>query len=113
VLVWLTRGHVGAAQRLHALPAWRISAVTYIELAQGCRDQAELARPTSSTSRPSKGWPSRRSCLELRTAAAAETKGKTWYRAPAATAIEHQLPVLTANVKHFGAVQGLGVEVSP
>jgi hypothetical protein len=24
----------------------------------------------------------------------------------AATAIEHQLPVLTASVKHFGAVQG-------
>jgi hypothetical protein len=28
----------------------------------------------------------------------------------AATAIEHQLPVLTANVRHFGAVQGLIVE---
>jgi hypothetical protein len=31
VLVWLTRGHVGAAQRLHALNSWRISVVTYIE----------------------------------------------------------------------------------
>lgn len=39
VLVWLTRGHVGAAERLHALQEWRISAVTYIELAQGCRDK--------------------------------------------------------------------------
>lgn len=28
----------------------------------------------------------------------------------AATAIERQLPVLTANVKHFGAVAGLTVE---
>ena len=27
VLVWLTRGHVGAAKRLHALPGWRSSAV--------------------------------------------------------------------------------------
>ena len=44
VLVWLTRGHVGAAKRLHAIKVWRISAVTYIELAQGCRDKAELAR---------------------------------------------------------------------
>jgi hypothetical protein len=44
VLVWLTRGHVGAAKRLHALDPWRISTVTYIELAQGCRDKAELAR---------------------------------------------------------------------
>ncbi len=28
----------------------------------------------------------------------------------AATALDHGLPVLTANVKHFGAVQGLKVE---
>jgi predicted nucleic acid-binding protein len=28
----------------------------------------------------------------------------------AATAIEHQMPVLTANVKHFSAVAGLTVE---
>ena len=28
----------------------------------------------------------------------------------AATALEHGLPVLTANVMHFGAVQGLKVE---
>ena len=44
VLVWLTRGHPGAAQRLHEISPWRISVVTYIELAQGCRDKAELAR---------------------------------------------------------------------
>ena len=28
----------------------------------------------------------------------------------AATALDHGLPVLTANVKHFGAVEGLKVE---
>ena len=44
VLVWLTRGHVGAAQRLQSVNPWRISVVTYMELAQGCRDKAELAR---------------------------------------------------------------------
>ena len=44
VLVWLTRGHAAAAQRLHQITPWRISVVTYIELAQGCRDKAELAR---------------------------------------------------------------------
>ena len=44
VLVWLTRGHPAAAERLHAIDPWRISVVTYIELAQGCRDKAELAR---------------------------------------------------------------------
>lgn len=45
VLIWLTRGHVGAAQRLGQINTWRISVVTYMELAQeGCRDKAELAR---------------------------------------------------------------------
>lgn len=33
-----------AAQRLNAIDPWRISAVTYMELAQGCRDKAELGR---------------------------------------------------------------------
>ena len=44
VLVWLTRGHPAAAERLHQINPWCISVVTYMELAQGCRDKAELAR---------------------------------------------------------------------
>lgn len=28
VLIWMTRGHAGAASRLQAIQAWRISAVT-------------------------------------------------------------------------------------
>ena len=28
----------------------------------------------------------------------------------AATALQHELPVLTANTKHFGPVQGLTIE---
>ena len=35
VLIWMTRGHTGATVRLQALMPWRISAVTYMELAQG------------------------------------------------------------------------------
>ena len=37
-------GHTGAAQRLQEINPWRLSVVTYMELAQGCRDKAELAR---------------------------------------------------------------------
>lgn len=37
VLIWMTRGHAGAASRLQSIPAWRISAVTYMELAQSAR----------------------------------------------------------------------------
>lgn len=38
----MTRGHAGATVRLQAVLPWRISAVTYMELAQGCRNRHEL-----------------------------------------------------------------------
>lgn len=44
VLIWMARGHAGATTRLQALVPWRISAVTYMELAQGCRNKQELER---------------------------------------------------------------------
>jgi len=44
VLIWMMRGHAGAAQRLQSISTWRISAVTYMELAQGCRNKQELAQ---------------------------------------------------------------------
>jgi len=115
VLVWFTRGHVGAAQRLHALPTWRISAVTYIELAQGCRDKAELARLK-------KGLAARNTEIIQITPAisqqAAElidtlTLSHGMRLADAligATAIELQATLITANVKHFSAVEGLAIE---
>ena len=42
ILIWLTRGHAGAQAVLDKIKPWRISSVTYIELAQGCRNQQEL-----------------------------------------------------------------------
>ena len=44
VLICMTRGHMGAAARLQTILPWRISAVTYMELAQGCRNKQELER---------------------------------------------------------------------
>ena len=115
VLVWLTRGHVGAAQRLHALPTWRISAVTYIELAQGCRDKADLVRLK-------KGLAARNTEIVPITPAISERAVELIDR-PAlshgmrladaligATAIEINATLITANVKHFGAVEVLKVE---
>jgi hypothetical protein len=115
VLVWLTRGHVRAAERLYALPAWRISAVTYIELAQGCRDKGELARMK-------KGLLVRRTEIMPITPAIsgraadlidnlALSHGLRLADALiGATAIELNATLITANVKHFGAVQGLACE---
>lgn len=115
VLVWLTRGHVGAAQRLHALNPWRISVVTYIELAQGCRDKTELARLK-------KGLAARQTevlqvtpaisqrAAELVDALALSHGMRLADALIGATAIEHGLTLITANVKHFGAVSGLQIE---
>ena len=44
VLIWMTRGHAGAAAKLQTMMPWRISAVTYMELVQGCRNKDELMR---------------------------------------------------------------------
>jgi predicted nucleic acid-binding protein len=115
VLVWLTRGHVGAATRLHALHTWRISAVTYIELAQGCRDKAELARLK-------KGLAARNTEMVPITPAISERAAELIDRLAlshgmrladaliGATAIELQATLITANVRHFGAVDGLDIE---
>ena len=115
VLVWLTRGHVDAAQRLHELNSWRISVVTYIELAQGCRDKAELARLK-------RGLAARRTevlqitptisrhAAELVDALALSHGMRLADALIGATAIEHGLALITANVRHFGAVSGLQIE---
>ena len=115
VLVWLTRGHLGAAQRLQDISPWRISAVTYMELAQGCRDKIELARLK-------KGLAARNTeVLPLTPAISSRavdlidslslSHGLRLADALiASTAIEHELNLLSANAKHFGAVDGLRLE---
>ncbi len=115
VLVRLTRGHIGAAQRLHALPVWSISAVTHIELAQRCRDKAELAWLK-------KGLAARRTEIVPITPAITERAAELidtlalshgMRLADAligATAIGNQATLLTANLKHFSAVESLQIE---
>ena len=115
VLVWLTRGHVGAAQKLHALPVWRISAVTYMELAQGCRDKTELARLK-------KGLAARGTEILPITPEISERAAELIDRLAlshglrladaliGATALEHMTTLVTANIKHFTAVEGLTID---
>lgn len=116
VLIWMTRGHAGAAARLQALKPWRISAVTYIELAQGCRSKQELAQikrgfaVASAQILPISAAISDRAMQLIDTYAL--SRGLQLGDALiAATALEHNLTVLTANGKHFTPVDGLQVEV--
>ena len=115
VLVWLTRGHPLAAERLQAVNPWRISVVTYIELAQGCRDKAELARLKNGLAARQTEVLPLTSAISQRAAVLIDELALSHGLRLAdaligATAIEHQATLLTANVRHFSAVAGLRIE---
>lgn len=115
VVIWLTRGHHGAAARLQQLTPWRISAITYIELAQGCRNKTELERLK-------KGLAQRGAEILPLTPAISEramrlidqhvlSSGLQLADAfIGATAVEHRLTLLTGNTKHFSPIDGLALE---
>lgn len=116
VLIWMTRGHAGAAARLQSISPWQISAVTYIELAQGCRNKQELARLKKGLSASqTKILP----ITELVTDRAMQliddyalSHGMQLGDAIiAATALENGMRILTCNAKHFGSIQGLNIEI--
>lgn len=115
VLIWMTRGHVGAAARLQTLTPWRISAVTYMELAQGCRNKQELERIKKGLALcqtvilPLSAAISDRA-MQLIDAYALSHSLQLGDALIAATALEHGLTVLTANTKHFSAVEALQIE---
>lgn len=116
VLVWMTRGHAGAAQRLAQLMPWHLSAVTYIELAQGCRTKTELglikkglaisqAHILPLTPRITER------AMALIDSYALSNGLQLGDALIAATALEHRLTLLTGNKKHFAKLPGLELEV--
>ena len=115
VLIWMTRGHAGAAAKLQTITPWRISAVTYMELSQGCRNKEELTRIKNGLAlchteiMPISAAIS--DCaMQLIDAYTLSHSMQLGDALIAATALEHNLTVLTANIKHFGAIEGLRIE---
>ena len=115
VLIWHLRGLARATQRLDRLPRLIISTVTYLELLQGMRDRAELLALQRSLTRRN----AERLALTPAISERAATLMEVWTLSHglgmgdaliAATALEHGMPLLTANVKHFGPIEGLSVE---
>ena len=115
VLIWHLRGLPKATQRLDQLSNLTISAITYLELLQGMRNQAEMIAVQKSLER--------RHTVRLPiTPAITERAVELMHRLVlahglqlgdaliAATALEHNLPLLTANTKHFAPIEGLSVE---
>lgn len=116
VLIWLTRSHTGAVTRLQTIRVWRISAVTYIELMQGCRHKKELASIKKGLALSQTLILPMSSAISDRAIALIETYALSHGlqladALIAATALEHNLTILTANAKHFSAIAGLQIEV--
>ena len=115
VLIWHLRGYPQATRRLDELGALTLSAVSYLEVLQGMRNKAELVavkkmlQHRAATLLPvSKAITQR--AIELMESLTLSHGLQIGDALIAATALEHQLPVLTANVKHFSAVEGLKIE---
>jgi len=115
VLIWHLRGYAQATRRLDELGALTLSAVSYLEVLQGIRNKAEfvavkkmLERRAATLLPVSEAITQRAIALmESLTLSHGLQMGDALI---AATALDHGLPVLTANVKHFGAVAELKVE---
>lgn len=115
VLIWHLRGYPQATRRLDELGALTLSAISWLEVLQGMRNKAEFVAVKKMLDMRSATLLPVTEAITLRATELMEaitlSHGLQMGDALiAATALEHGLPVLTANVKHFGAVQGLKVE---
>jgi predicted nucleic acid-binding protein len=115
VLIWLTRGHAGAAARLRQAGQHRVSAVTYMELAQGCRNKLELEQIGKALN--DGGMPivlvTEIICERAMRLIDSHALGDGLQLGDAliaATALELGWSLLTANVKHFAPIDGLTLE---
>ncbi len=115
VLIWHLRGYAQATRRLDDLGSLTLSSVSYLEVLQGMRNKVELAAVKKMLQRRAATLLPVTEAITLRAIALMESitlsHGLQMGDALiAATALDHGLPVLTANVKHFSAVDGLRVE---
>ncbi len=115
VLIWLTRGHTGAAATLQTINPWRVSTVTYIELAQGSRNQQELGQIKQGLLAANTEIISITPAISARAMTLIDDYAlsgglRLADALIAATAIEMNLTLLTANIKHFAAIQQLKVQ---
>lgn len=116
VLIWHLRGYASAARRLDQLGALVLSAISYLEVLQGIRNKAELVAVKKMLDKRHATLLPVTEAITLRAVELMENLSRSHGLQMgdaliAATAVERRLKVLTASVKHFGAVEGLEVEV--
>ncbi|MGH8700215.1 MAG: type II toxin-antitoxin system VapC family toxin [Burkholderiales bacterium] len=115
VLIWHLRGYPQATQRLDQLPTLALSAMSYLELIQGMRNKAELSAVQKMFElRKANVLPLTPTITQRATGlmeALALSHGLQAADALiAATALDHQLTLLSGNTKHFEPISGLMVE---
>jgi predicted nucleic acid-binding protein len=115
VLIWHLRGYAQTTRRLDQMAALTLSAVSYLEVLQGIRNKAELAAVKKMLERRNATMLPVTEAITQRAIALMESLAlshglQLGDALIAATALDHQLPVLTGNVKHFAAVEGLNVQ---
>lgn len=114
VLIRFMRGHLKAVVALETAGDWYISAVSYMELIQGCRNKAELRAVQKALRSADDGvLPVTQGISDL-ACALVEKYGLSHSvhladALIAATALHHGLPLLTANIKHFLPIEALKI----
>lgn len=120
VLIWLTRGNTNAVALLQNTPDWVISEVSYMELAQGCRNKSELKaiqrafRASENDAQPDLlpiTQPISKLACTLVEKYALSHSVHMADALIAATALTHDLPLITANNKHFSTIDGLRIQI--
>jgi predicted nucleic acid-binding protein len=115
VLIEFVRRNLDAAHRLDQLPIWRLSAIAWMELLQGCHSRSEVKDLQQMMSQrlteylPVTPMITDRA-VRLITIHASTTGLRLADALIAATAMEHDHTLLTANVKHFRPIEGLRIE---
>ena len=115
VLIWFMRGNDAAVATVNSEVGWYISAVSYMELIQGCRNKTELkAIQKAFQSSASDVLPITQSISDAACRLVEKySLSRSVHLADAliaATALEHKLPLLSGNGKHFTAIDGLELQ---
>ena len=116
VLIWYLRGNQNAYDIIHSLDNFAISLVTHIELVQGMRDKKELKILQNTL----KNWDVKTIYISETISAKALFYVEEYFLSHSmqladaligATATEYGLTLVSANDKHYKAINGLDISV--
>ena len=115
VLIWYMRGNQKAFKAVEALDGFRISMVTYIELVQGLRNKVEMN--TLKNFLQAKSIPIQHVTDGISATAMFLVEQHHFGHSLelvdaliAATALDHGLPLFTANARHYQPVKNLVIK---